>query len=136
MVGFINTIDDFDPNFTLKEGSKLLLKVVATKNSAVLELLIRKGANVDGMNAKGATALHITAFWGCTESLQYLIKCGAEVNFLTNGASALDKAMSKKREDCVRILKEAGALSGAEIQSKGVQNGFDPEIRQKLYSNK
>ena len=75
-----------------------------------LELLVNSGADVNGRDEFGGTALIVAVFRNHTECVNILVKAGADVNEKNrDGDTALTLAISKRHDDIVRILIEAGA---------------------------
>ena len=58
-----------------------------TWNKEITDLLIAKGADVNGVDANGYTPLHLLVGWsaGCEEYLQYLLDKGADPKKMTTG---------------------------------------------------
>ena len=78
------------------------------------ELLRERGAKINatltGNSAKGWSALHYAAMEGDTELVQYLIRCGANVNKASaEGSTPLFLAKMEGNNEIVKILKRAGA---------------------------
>lgn len=75
-----------------------------------LELLLEAGAEVDGQNDAGATALMTAVHWNNLDSVKLLTKTGASVDLRdAKGRTALFHAVVESRESiCVELLR-AGA---------------------------
>jgi len=72
-------------------GITLLSWAALFDQTEVIELLIKKGADVNAKNRDGATPLHAAAFLGRTEAAELLIQKGADVNAKNNnGETPLD----------------------------------------------
>jgi len=57
------------------------------------QLLIKKGAKINGINRDGATPLHASAFFGQTEIVELFIKNKANLNIANrDGETPLDSA--------------------------------------------
>ncbi len=90
-------------------GSTPLHHAAAFGNSAIMELLIKAGADVTARNGRGATPLH----WAVSEEARtrLLLEKGAVINGQTDsGRTALYLAASQSNRDAVlRLLLEKGA---------------------------
>jgi len=76
-------------------------------NSAVIELLVRAGADVNATGHDGTTPLMIAVDSPC--NLRVLLANGAEIDARDKlGRTALKRAQDHKQLDSVRILQEAG----------------------------
>ncbi len=88
-------------------GSTTLLHDAALKGHVdVLELLLKHGAQVDSLNAQGATALHDAALAGQKAAAEALIRHGANVNARDSesGETPLHRAASWGRRSTVELL--------------------------------
>ncbi|XP_066923179.1 uncharacterized protein [Clytia hemisphaerica] len=103
------------PNYTVKEGElstvlRFAWKGKLKKLRQVLkdEKFQKKINRVDGLKR---TALHYAASWGCTRTLNILLRCpGADVNMRDcHGKTPLYKAMEIGSIECVKALIKAGA---------------------------
>jgi len=93
-------------------GSTTLLHDAALKGHVdVLELLLKHGAQVDSLNAQGATALHDAALAGQKAAAEVLIRHGANVNArdAESGETPLHRAASWGRRGVVELLIEQKA---------------------------
>lgn len=93
-------------------GRGTLLHVAAARvgSPEVAGLLLARGAEVDGRDRYGCTALHIAAFGGHLPLVELLLQQGADVNAIDcAGLAAVDHAGN--RIDVVRALLAAGAAS-------------------------
>ena len=72
-----------DPQF----GITPLAWATMSGQTDAAKLLIEKGADVDGRNRDGATALHSAAFLGRVETVKLLLEKGADVNARSNDGS-------------------------------------------------
>ncbi len=88
-----------------------LFKAAETGNTAEIEQLLRKGADVNVKANDGHTALMVAAFLGYTEIVKALIDAGVDVNAKNKdeGLTALKIAAISGHTDIVDILKRAGA---------------------------
>ena len=93
-------------------GSTTLLHDAALKGHVdVIELLLGHGADVNSLNAQGATALHDAALAGQRAAAEALLKHGANINARDSetGATPLHRAASWGRRDVVELLLARGA---------------------------
>jgi ankyrin repeat protein len=95
-----------------------------------LETALRSGANVNGEDSQGWTALFHAAHHGNTKALQLLIDAGAEVNHRKEtGFTALFSAVGGGHVDAVRLLLDAGAeivpVKGIELRGYCIQGNSE-----------
>ena len=76
---------------------------------AVVQLLIKKGADVNARNYKGQTILMRAAEYSSPQIVKILIEAGADVNAHNDGRTALMIAARRHSPEMVKILIEAGA---------------------------
>ena len=85
--------------------------LMTANNAAIARALLKAGAKVNAADATGETAL----LWKCdelgdAEIVAALIEAGADVDVVPgDGRTALKRARAAKRDDLVRMLKDAGA---------------------------
>jgi hypothetical protein len=102
------------PNARSEAGSTALLGAVAAGHVDTVKALLAGGADVNaGIESglgKGTTPLMLAAM-GNAEIVKVLLEKGAEVNAKTvvGGLTALYFARQSKRQDIIRLLKDAGA---------------------------
>ena len=79
------------------------------------------GINVNAKDeAYGGMPLHWAAYRGRNEVVEFLIAEGADVNAKNQaGATPLDKAIEKNRDETVSLLREHGGKTGAELKAEG-----------------
>ncbi len=83
-------VDAVDP----VQGVTPLISAALTDQTEAIELLIRRGANVNGLSNDGGTALHAAAFLGHENAVELLVRNGAKVNAKNNrGNTPLDVAL-------------------------------------------
>jgi uncharacterized protein len=81
----------------------------------LVELLIDKGAAIDGRNAGGFTPLHAAAYVGDAAIAELLIERGADVNDAQNkaGVTPLFPAVEEDHEEVAELLITEGADLGS-----------------------
>jgi len=95
-----------DPNFA--EGVPAL-HAAATEDSALVRILLRRGAQVD-REFEGVTPLYLAAQGGDVEAVRMLLARGADPNRLSQaGVSPLRAAADNRHNAVIAILKRAGA---------------------------
>ena len=79
-------------------------------NHAIIEILLKSGADVNNRDTHGKTTLMNTAEKSCCECIDILIKSGADVNkHDMYGYTALLYAALKSSDECLYYLIEAGS---------------------------
>jgi ankyrin repeat protein len=95
-----------------KRGFTPLMYAAANDRIEAIELLIRRGADVNAQSDVGETALICAVRYGRgkPETIKALIDAGANVNVVMNdGGSALSWAKRKNRPEAIALLAQAGA---------------------------
>jgi len=88
------------------------LEAVRNDDAAAIKRLIHSGADLNGRNEVGATALMYAAAFASEDCVRLLLDAGADVNATSNaGATALMWATGDTAK--VRLLVEHGAQVGA-----------------------
>lgn len=78
--------------------------------AAAIPMLIELGADINGYDAEGVTAVSIAAFSGNVLAIRLLASGGADVNAVDGrGSHPLHRAVSTNRIDVVEALAAAGA---------------------------
>jgi ankyrin repeat protein len=103
-----------NPNALNRYGVTPLSLAARNGNAAMLELLLKHGADVkaaDAAASDGQTLLMLAARTGRVEAMKQLVGRGVNVNAIEprNGTSALMWAAVQDRGDAIRFLAEAGA---------------------------
>lgn len=101
----------FTPDTKDRRGVPLLCLAIRAHQREVVSLLIERGANVSMMSDdRGNTPLMEAAVRGDTETVERLLRHGADVNLQSkNGQTALMLAVGEGFTDAVRLLLENGA---------------------------
>ena len=94
-----------------KLGSTLLHDAALKGYVPIVELLLRKGADVNALNGSGGTPLHDAALGGHVEAASLLLGRGASINAqeVESGNTALANAASWGRLNLVNLLLDKGA---------------------------
>ncbi len=93
-----------------KMSINLLTQAVKEKDLETIELLIKKGVDVNSKDKSGYTPLHWAARWGYTEVAQALITAGADVKAKDDMLKTpLDLAEKSGHKNTVKLLKQNGA---------------------------
>ena len=75
------------------------------KDPSLISYLIEKGADPNDKNARGSTALHLTAEKGCLETVKELIKHGAELEAVdAEGLTPLQRACCGNHDEVVDYI--------------------------------
>ena len=104
----------FDVNKVDSNGYTTLHYASAYGNRAVVELLIRAGADVNKVDSiYRFTPLHFASFKGHKEVVELLIGAGADVNKVDSifGKNPLHDASKEGHKEVVEMLKRAGAIA-------------------------
>jgi acyl-CoA-binding protein len=98
-----------------------LRKAAATSdNMLVMKELIEQGANVNGADDHGETALHFCADRGMLEGVVFLVELGANANAADDdGISVLQAAVIAGHTEVCRILLEEGGADPDHVDSDG-----------------
>ena len=92
------------------QSSTALHRAAWSGRTAVIDLLVSKGANVNATKPNLDTPLHLASFVGHADVVRSLLAARANVNAKkTNGDTPLCVAAGKARKDCVKALIDAGA---------------------------
>ena len=93
-----------------KDAGTLLAACVTCGRGSVVDLLLRRGANVDVQNEIGWNALMSAAFEGNVALVRRLLEWRARTDLQNhNGNTALSIARQRRHIDIVRLLYESGA---------------------------
>jgi len=131
-------VDAFDPD----RGGTPLMWAAAKGRAEAMELLVRKGADVNAAGQDGGTSLHASAFLGHVDAVDVLLRNGAKVNAINgSGSTPLDTAvldegttryyasllqlelnedgLGKRKAAIAESLRKLGAMAG---QTTGLAN--------------
>ena len=91
-----------------------LMWAVMVDNLKAVELLIEYGADINAVSVHNGTALRVAVLLNQVEIAAHLIEHGAKIDFLTDGKTNLEEALSSKHicKTMVRLL----AYSGGHVQ--------------------
>jgi ankyrin repeat protein len=95
-------------------------------NVAMIELLLKAGADAESPNADGQTALMVVARSGRIDAARLLIRHKANVNAVETwrGQTALMWAAAQQQPEMVKLLVEAGA----DVNARGVVNNWARQV--------
>ena len=82
-------------------------------HAAVVDYLLKKGAEVNATTANGSTALLFAARFGHLEVVELLLQNNADPNLANErGATAIDWALKTENTDIADLLRKAGGRPG------------------------
>jgi ankyrin repeat protein len=106
------------------------------KSFAMIQLLLRHGANPNATNDSGQTPLHEAAIQGELAKVKALLEGGADANLLSHaGNSPLYEACSSKNPGCeevAKLLLEHGAVADLNCN---VSLGNETDLKQQLHDD-
>lgn len=114
-------------------GTPLLVTAAELGLLDMVKVLLSKGANIDGMNPTGHTALNRAVYFKNFEVVDYLLNQGADVN-KTDEKYILTPLIAAAIKNNVTAGKELIA-SGADINIADKINNFSPLIWAVVYGN-
>ncbi len=105
------TVKKFSINLNDERFSYKPLSVAVMRGNILMcEKLIELGADVNSVNTKGKTALHLAAGWGKAEMVEYLLKKGSNINAYDHLSwTPIMWASIRGKEENVKILLSYGA---------------------------
>ena len=108
-----------DVNAKDKTGGTPLDEAAGWGRKDIVELLIAKGADVNGkFDDDGSTPLHLAAWKGHFETAELLIAADADVNAkMEDGDTPLDLAKGKK--EIADLLRKHGGKTSEELKAEG-----------------
>jgi ankyrin repeat protein len=85
-------------------------------HTAIVDYLLKRGAEIDAKTQNGSTALFFAARFGHIEAVKLLLKNEADPTIANeNGETAVDWAMKNKHTDIEDLLRAAGGRSGKSV---------------------
>jgi ankyrin repeat protein len=96
-------INDIDDETITPEDLQTYLPVC----QEMIRLLVSRGADINGKNTPGETALHEAVTWGLPELAKTLIDLGADINAQdSKGKTPLDYAYERDNQEIISILTQ------------------------------
>jgi ankyrin repeat protein len=87
-----------------------LADAVQSRNTALMRTLLQRKVNINEAQPDGTTALHWAAHWNDIESLNLLLRAGADARAVNRyGATPLSEAAALSNGELVEALLKAGA---------------------------
>jgi len=118
-------------NAKTRVGSMTPLFMAAKSgNAAMIDLLLKSGADANVAGSTGTTPLMLAAASGKADAVKVLLARGADVNAkdITNGQTAIMFAAALNRDAAIKVLAENGAdLKVTTKTSPVTQTGGDPD---------
>jgi ubiquitin carboxyl-terminal hydrolase 14 len=115
-VEIVNLLLDFGAEIVPFKGTTALHEAVEGRHIAVVELLLKRGANAEERNALGQTVLFVAACYGQADMSKLLIQAGVEIDansmLIVNTSlriTALQGAIRNKQWAIVELLLRSGA---------------------------
>jgi len=108
----IDLINNINIDFTIKNSNEhtIFIASVLKGNKAIIELLIKKGANIKATYDKRRTPLHYSAQNGKTEITSLLIEKGANIEAQDDyGKTPLHYSTQNRKPETTILLIEKGA---------------------------
>jgi hypothetical protein len=101
-------------NVSFEDGKLTPLELALEFGSMdIAQILLEKGADIDGKNDNGSTPLISSAINGCKQAVAFLLKHGADIKICNNDRlNAITGAYFEKQVEIVTLLKSKGALFG------------------------
>ena len=85
---------------------------VRTRNASALQSLLKQRADVNAAQPDGTTALHWAAHWNDAETVNLLLRAGANAKAVNRyGATPLSEAVTSGSAAMIRSLAECGRRS-------------------------
>ena len=105
-----------------QSGSTPLATAAVFGRKEILEVLLRRGAKVDGTNRDGNTALHVAAFFCHEELVKMLLEKGADPAIKNSrGETPIDVVASDWDDNLGGLYKIIGEAAGLDLDLKRIQ---------------
>ena len=101
----------------------------AQGNISKIEEALNKGADPNMTDGLGQTPLMQAAYMGQTQTVEFLLSKGADINFKTRAGTALSHAAFQGHESLVRLLLDRGAKADGTAADAADAGGFQPVAR-------
>lgn len=128
-----------DANWHTPVGETLTNMAVAQENTALLRVLVEKGADVNSVDYMENTPLHLAAERGMAEAVEILLSHGAFVDAINiMGTTPIMAAAQRGHDDIANNLAQAGAnpdlrdYSGIAANDFGSYEYSDPYLQQEV----
>ncbi|WP_020537016.1 ankyrin repeat domain-containing protein [Lewinella cohaerens] len=128
-----------DANWQTPIGETLTNMAVTQQNTAMLRVLVEKGANVNTVDYMENTPLHLAAERGMTDAVDILLANGAFVDPINiMGVTPIMAAAQRGHDDLASHLAQAGAnpnlrdYSGIAANDFGTYEYTDPYLQQEV----
>lgn len=89
-----------------EDKSTPLINAATHMSTKFVELLVRKGADINAVNLAGDTALIMAAWKGDKGCVEMLCDAGADVTYRSHRGLATQVAAEKLHPDCAHVLAE------------------------------
>ena len=130
---------DVDANWQTPIGETLTNMALAHENTAMLRVLVEKGANVNSLDYMENTPLHLAAERGLQDAVTLLLNYGAYVDAINiMGSTPIMAAAQRGHDDIASQLAQAGAnpemrdYSGIAADDFGNYEYSDPLLQQEI----
>jgi hypothetical protein len=91
------------------KGADFATSAAVHGNTRLVARLLDGGVPINATTREGRTALHLAAFGGKVETIDYLLSRGADVNAISlYGDSPLGEALAQNQKDAAKMLESHG----------------------------
>eukprot|EP01103_Thecamoeba_quadrilineata_P009765 TRINITY_DN1976_c0_g1_i1.p1 TRINITY_DN1976_c0_g1~~TRINITY_DN1976_c0_g1_i1.p1 ORF type:complete len:185 (-),score=26.57 TRINITY_DN1976_c0_g1_i1:24-578(-) len=99
-------VDGININHKTTRGETVLHYCLRSKNSLLLEKLLKHGASCNTKNKRGNSAFHTAIIMGRTEAVQLMLEYGADLTLSSQSLTPLELAQNNpsKCKDIIKIL--------------------------------
>ncbi|KTF88998.1 hypothetical protein cypCar_00005774 [Cyprinus carpio] len=110
-------------------GRNALFVACTLGRSGIVRELVRNGADVNELTARGYSPLHYSAMWGQLDTLKTLVELNADFQAISfRGEKAVDVARRYDKLDCAEYLAWAEAKQSLQALIEDMRNIIaDPE---------